>query len=239
MSAITLTFGDCAENHVGMQQLGDIHDNGFDYDDLIEITKIFKNKPYKIYDLKTKPEYSEAYVLVINKALSKPDKLYDEMLNLEWDQHALMKGRVVNKHARYNLCFDTFNQEPDYNNGKGRVVNINNTKYLKKLYNKISKYEKCNDLKIEGNYYYDVLKCGIGYHGDSERKKVIGVRLGEDMPLVYQWYLNSEPVGEKTIINLSHSDLYVMSEKAVGFDWKKRSIYTLRHAAGCKKYTQI
>ena len=30
-----------------------------------------------------------------------------------------------------------------------------------------------------------------------------------------------------------------MSEKAVGADWKLRSIYTLRHAAGAKKYTRL
>jgi hypothetical protein len=30
-----------------------------------------------------------------------------------------------------------------------------------------------------------------------------------------------------------------MSEKSTGFDWKKRSKYTLRHAAGCKKYLTI
>ena len=30
-----------------------------------------------------------------------------------------------------------------------------------------------------------------------------------------------------------------MSEKAVGSDWKKRIIYTLRHAAGCNKYLSM
>jgi len=33
---------------------------------------------------------------------------------------------------------------------------------------------------------------------------------------------------------LEDGDMYIMSEKASGFDWKKRSIYTLRHAAGEK-----
>lgn len=33
--------------------------------------------------------------------------------------------------------------------------------------------------------------------------------------------------------------MYIMSEKATGYDWKKRSIYTLRHAAGCKKYLKL
>jgi hypothetical protein len=30
-----------------------------------------------------------------------------------------------------------------------------------------------------------------------------------------------------------------MSEKATGYDWRKSSIFTLRHAAGCAKYTTI
>ncbi len=30
-----------------------------------------------------------------------------------------------------------------------------------------------------------------------------------------------------------------MSEKTVGTDWKRKNIYTLRHAAGCAKYTNI
>jgi hypothetical protein len=36
---------------------------------------------------------------------------------------------------------------------------------------------------------------------------------------------------------LNGGDLYVMSEKTTGRDWKTKSIYTLRHAAGCEKYT--
>jgi hypothetical protein len=38
---------------------------------------------------------------------------------------------------------------------------------------------------------------------------------------------------------LNHGDLYVMSEKAVGQDWKRKVIPTLRHAAGAKKYTGL
>ena len=30
-----------------------------------------------------------------------------------------------------------------------------------------------------------------------------------------------------------------MSDKAVGYDWKTRSIPTLRHAAGCKEYIDL
>ena len=41
------------------------------------------------------------------------------------------------------------------------------------------------------------------------------------------------------INSIEHGDMYIMSEKATGFDWKSKSKYTLRHAAGCQKYTDI
>ena len=42
----------------------------------------------------------------------------------------------------------------------------------------------------EGNYYYDIKKCGIGFHGDAERRKVVGIRLGDSIPLHFQWFLD-------------------------------------------------
>ena len=40
-------------------------------------------------------------------------------------------------------------------------------------------------------------------------------------------------------IGLNDGDVYIMSEKAVGADWKLRSKYTIRHAAGAKKYLSL
>jgi hypothetical protein len=37
-----------------------------------------------------------------------------EQIKLDWDQKAKMYGRVVNKSARYNLCYNLIPQEPDY-----------------------------------------------------------------------------------------------------------------------------
>jgi hypothetical protein len=77
-------------------------------------------------------------------------------------------------------------------------------------------------------------KCGgIGMHGDTERRKVFGVNLGNiERYLVFQWYLKSESVGDRCEIKLKNGDCYIMSAKAVGYDWKSRSKLTLRHGAG-------
>ena len=121
-------------------------------------------------------------------------ELFEELAKLDWDRKALMYGRVVNKHARHNLCFDDEGQEPDYENGKGRVVAYKDVPLLRELRLALGKYLKEGEtLAGEGNYYYDVDKCGIGFHGDAERKKVVAIRLcnGKCYPIEYQWFLKS------------------------------------------------
>jgi hypothetical protein len=110
---------------------------------------------------------------------------------------------------------------------------------LKKIREELGKVfgEKATNLQAEGNYYYDLEKCGIGYHGDAERKNVIAFRLGANIPLHFRWYYKNEAIGETVkITNLENGDMYVMSEKATGFDWITRMKCTLRHSAGAKKY---
>lgn len=151
--AITITFGDRAENHVGMQQIGKLADHGFTHSDLIHFANIFNeysNVTSTIYDLKElsglsdNPNVPNAYILIINNAVNEMMKefnselshndLFQEQLMLPYDKKAFMRGRVVNKHARWNLCFSDFSQEPDYENKKGTIINFEDiplTNYIK------------------------------------------------------------------------------------------------------------
>ena len=81
--------------------------------------------------------------------------------------------------------------------------------------------------------------CGIGWHGDSERRKVVAVRLGHEMDMQFCWFQDCKPVSEPLVLQLQHGDMYLMSEKAVGQDWHKRLPLTLRHAAGAAKFTSL
>ena len=253
-SSISLTFGDVAENHRGMQKIGKISDDGFDLVDLENIKNWFENngcecKIVSLHLLLDEPlrKNNEAYVLLVKNAVNillDDDNgkymLFDEQNVLEKDTKAYMYGRVVNKHARHNLCFGEDHQEPNYEEGRGRIYAFDEVPLLNKIRDKLGEIvgEKGTKLQAEGNYYYDVTKCGIGFHGDAERKKVIAFRLGVSNPLCYAWYHNSTKISDKLTINeLEHGDMYVMSEKATGFDWKCKKKYTLRHAAGCDKYT--
>jgi hypothetical protein len=188
-------------------------------------------------------EKEEAGILIIRNGVEKifgikKEEIYEEQKKLEVDKKCFMYGRVVNKHARHNLCFSDFSQEPDYENKKGRVIDFKDDriKLTNELRNKMGEMgEEFKKLNAEGNYYYDIEKTFIGAHGDSERRKVIGVRLGEEFPLYYHWYYKNEKVGELCSIEMRGGDVYIMSDKAVGNDWKCRNKYTLRHAAGYLK----
>jgi hypothetical protein len=154
------------------------------------------------------------------------------------DMKAIFRGEVKNKRARHNLCFWDRAQGPDYAAGKGRVVAFEDVPSLARMRGQIALYfgPKALQLPAEGNYYYDISKCGIGFHGDGERRIVVAVRLGKSHALEYQWHFRSKPIGERIRVRLAPGDMYAMSEKAVGRDWKRPSIPTLRHAAGAAKY---
>ena len=250
----SLTFGDVAENHKGMQKIGKFAEKGFNLNDLNRAKYWFYEKGCncKLVNLSwLLPEEAQtkenvAYILLVKGGVNAllgdengANALFLEQDELEKDTKAFMYGRVVNKYARHNLCFGETHQDPNYEKGEGTIYGFDEVPLLSQIRAKLGEVMgECGvDLQAEGNYYYDLKKCGIGYHGDTERKKVIALRLGASIPLSYRWYIRNKNDGNQMNINdLDHGDLYIMSEKATGFDWKSSSKYTLRHAAGSDKF---
>ena len=249
---ITLTFGEGANSYFRMQHVGELWSRGLNMKELKALKRAYDEAGYttELHDLVeylnpdiTEDNVQDAGVLVVRgglRAVCDPDELYVEQRALDHDKKVKMFGGVKNKKARYNLCFSDEGQEPDYEAGISRVVPYESVPLTTKLRDYLCAqcdlFEGMN-MQCEGNYYY-APSCGIGYHGDTQRKVVLGVRLGGSMSLCYEWYKNSQRCGERAELMLHHGDLFFMTEKASGFDWKKRSRYTLRHAAGSGKYTQ-
>ena len=194
--------------------------------------------------------------------------IYRELIEDTWDAEYLdrnkyrieivdgvetkVRGKRMNKRARTNLCYVAGReQEPDVWKGKGRIVDLKKKTALNLAVDRLRDMIEAGLIEIgsktkveinvvEGNRYYNLKNTGIGFHGDTERVVVICISIGcDNYPMRWQWFKDGMPVGESIDITLNCGDVYIMSEKAVGADWKLRSIYTLRHAAGAKKYTGL
>lgn len=256
----TITFGECVENHVGMVKHGQRAELGFSRDELLAASKVAEKKGFKVefHDFAEKlnkdeaallsdHDLSTACILIIRKGAKMffDEKEYPnfdkETQNTkdQVDKKAIMRGKVVNKHARWNLCYADEHQKAEIEKGKGTILAFDEVPYLKQVRKQLPDLlgKTAEALFAELNYYYDTKKCGIGYHGDTERRLVVAIRIGAPLPLHYQWYHQSKSIGDNIELSLDGGDVYIMAEKATGTDWKKRKIPTLRHAAGYdKKY---
>lgn len=247
----SITFGDRAENHAGMQLIGKEAARGFSTTELLRIPgiEVIDLTQYLPKDIDKKGQL-HANVIIIRNGVDRllgtgaSIQLLREVKSQHEDKKALMRGKVVNKHARWNNCYAEMNQVADFEKGKGTIISFNDTVWMQKLRDKLPELlgDKARNLVAETNHYYDVSKCGIGFHGDSERKIVICARLGRSdlVPMEFQWFTRNKPIGARCQLPpIYHGDIYVMSEKAVGYDWKKSSQITLRHAAGALKFRTI
>jgi len=261
---MTFTMGDSGENHVGMATVGTRAQagQGFTLQDMQRIQSqcaSLSGVRCQIHHLNSlyaagsggsglpagAPPPEDAYLAVISGFLDTKaaDDIFTEQNALSWDSKYWdsRRKKVLNKHARRNLIYDVQASSADYANKQGTVIGWNSVPKLAGAHTTISNLvgPKASNLICEGNLYYDPTKTGIGWHGDTERVKVIGLRIGATLPLCYRWWYKSKSFGKTLTLSLNHGDIYIMSEKAVGNDWKKRNTVTLRHSAGSAKYTDV
>ena len=244
----TLTFGECSENRVGNEQIGKKADEGFNLKDLEGAKKWFEEKGItcelvclndhltKKAEKATGVKADKGYILIARNGLSaivNPDDMLEEQKGVTYDRKAWMRGKVVNLKARYAICYADKGHKANYEKKEGTVVAFDKMPLLKKVREEIPNIvgKKGKGFSCEGNLYYDREKSYVSQHGDFERMKVFAVRLGKPMKLSFTWFYRNEAISDPVIFLLNHGDIYINSEKAVGPDWKRPSIITLRHAA--------
>ena len=240
---LTHTFSECVENHAGMQMIGHKRPRGFSEEHLEACRDAHGGV---IHRLEHQGHVASVWVFRggVDKLLAGTNganELYAESLAQPFDTQYYdpKKRRVFNKHGRQNNCYADQRQEPDIPNGRGTVIAFEDAPVMRRLRAELPKIlgPEADRLYAETNLYKDVrkLQVGIGFHGDTERSLVVGVRLGySSLSLRFQWYHRCKAVSNEHVIPLSHGDIYVMSHKATGGDWRSPSLHTLRHGVGRK-----
>lgn len=255
-----ITFGEVAILHTGGKEYGNgRRQNGFSCEELQNIQQLYPNQTEYISISESLPKNlqigNEAGVLIFRNQnsstidrefqlpLSKKlaDNLYGEQESIDYDEKYWdnRRQRTLNKRARLNVVFgrEAIQHSEDYK--QCTVIAYSDLPNLQKVKNNLANILgiKAHDLNAEGNkYFHD--KSGIGFHGDAERKIVICLSLGKSSTLRYQWRLpgSSNHTLQPIDIKVDHGDVYIMSEKATGYDWKSRSKVRVVHAAGHSSY---
>lgn len=254
----SLTIGNGGENHTGMEFLGKRRKKGegWTIDRLLGAKDVLENifgKKVEVFNLNELclenveiPEQQrpkDAYLMVVRNFLTKEvhENFKKELSSYEWDRKYFdtRRQKVLNKHARANVCYGKKGRAADYENKKGTIIGFDQSPLVGKLLNVVEILMNDEGLIVEGNQYDNVDKNGIGPHGDTERVLVACLRVGHAMTMKFGMFNNCLMKGKsfQTIIN--GGDLYFMSEDAVGAEWKHRSKWTWRHAAGAPKYLKM
>lgn len=252
-----LTMGEQSEIHVGCPIIGNgLANAGFTVGELVEIADKFKGSAHlcilsDALDEKDR-ECNEAGLLVIKNGLNLimqdndyADRMLVEQNATKYDTQYFdrRRQRALNKRARHNAVFgpEHIDHSEDYK--QSTVISYKEVPLLSRYRDTMPQLFgiKAQNLNTEGNFYFEN-KSGIGFHGDSERKIVICCSLGTPTTLRFCW--RAPRSKEKAYkppfdFHIEHGDIYIMSEKATGFDWRCTSKFRLVHGAGADKYIKV
>ena len=180
----------------------------------------------------------EACVMVVRpNSKATANACLREVEGIQFDTFTSARGKVLNAHTRHIAFLGEEARSPDASTGEHTVLGWSQIPATERARQELD--ELLGGLPYVRSgcalKYPDLQKCGIGWHGDGERRQTIVYRVGSSSstrPLCFQWYAQGETVGPVVRVHLEHGDYLVSSSKAVGKDWRLRKVPTLRHATG-------
>jgi hypothetical protein len=244
-----ITFGGAAILHVGGAKLGTARAEGFSVAELRTVAAAHPGAAELVMISDVLPETdraaNEAAVLILRGGArllgADPDELLREQRGVSYDRKYwdVRRRAALNKRARYNIVFGSDGQAHNEDYTEPTVQAFAGVPRLAEVRDRLPEIlgPKAADLNAEGNHYFEP-KSGIGFHGDAERRIVVCCSLGGASTLRFHWRLPGSSAHTLPAVDLriGHGNLYCMSEKATGWDWKFRSKTRVVHAAGAAKY---
>ena len=139
--AMCITFGEQSENHAGMKMYGNgLSERGYSITELEKFAKKYEDIGGKSELIRLDENIERvdpAGVLILRGGIDKimsvegyhfgSCDIYKELLELKWDDKYwdTRRSKVLNKRARWNVCFGEKGNAPDYENKMGRVIGYN------------------------------------------------------------------------------------------------------------------
>ena len=183
------------------------------------------------------PSTPDAVVLVIHTPNELADRVLEEVSKMPFAQTHVQYGKVCNSTNR-RLCYiGAFAQDADSETGQQPVRTWEQLPACKEVRDRLHSTLDDTECMVGCVLQYpDILKGGIGWHGDAERCKSLVMRLGHVLhPLWFRFFQNSDAVSTAIPVALTHGDIAIACQVAVGTNYKMRSRVTVRHATGFLK----
>jgi hypothetical protein len=171
------------------------------------------NEYFNLNDLELiKKKYNflgyEAYIYCLHDLFNGTDEAYILVVrngvSIFSDKNELYQEYMENKPLSQNISSKTFPLLREFR------------KKLPEFFGNKARSLKCKS--IRHNKYHD-----------DEKSGGIGIHLGSDISLNFQWKHKKEYVSHRFECLLENGDIYIMSQKAIGTDWREQNIPTLRH----------
>lgn len=156
------------------------------------------------------------------------NNLYQTLLAIDWDKKILLRNKVVNRVGKYAISIDDTGKEPNYEENKYRVIAYDDVEEVRDLKDNLSKIFKQDRLSCKGEYNYNHEKLKLKYQG-AKVNNMMCIHLGDPIQMSFKWYFANKPASDSMEFTLNHGDLYIMSEKATGHDYKLKKNPILKH----------
>lgn len=254
-SSIHLMFCDIANHGDKMQNVGLICDSGFTNENLSLYQKNLGSDIATIYNVKdclprTLMEIPDCYVLVIKDYFEDyVDDLWETLMTNEasqgtkitgvnWDSTRIKDGKIINNNLGYKLIFTDLRGSWKYPfspyDNRGTVYNSNFLPSLSHIQTTLQAQLGYLPV-VDGTLYYNTDECFTPLHQVKDRKKLVGLGLGETVPLQFKWFHSNIPCSETMSIPIDHGDLYIISQAAAGIHKEKQTKLFLKYGVGNNK----
>ena len=250
-TSFTLTFSDRIGNNPNYGEIGTEAPFGFTNDDIIRIYHQFSDR-CELHNLKdmlppTLQEIPDVYFLIIKNFYNDTSNQLLQILmtnenthegaitGVNWDTENFKNGKLKKNKQKYKLIFsdlyDGYKRNSSLQNEMCTVYNYMRIPQLLSI-----KYFLESILQgpfvIEGSCFYNTKECYVPMHREKEKKKLIGLHLGNTFPINFRWYHNTIHCSTVKTIQLNHGDIYIMSELATGNSKEKLTKLFIKHSEG-------
>ena len=250
-AAFTLFFGNRIEGYSNIENIGEDAPCGFTNNDILRIYSLFPENcelhnlkdmlPPTLYDipdvlfLVIKNPFKEISDQLLQILMTEEQRNNDIITGVNWDTVKYKGGQVKESKEKYRLIFtdlyDGYIRKSFHHIGYGTIYNYRRIPQLVTIKSYLELI-LLGPFVIEANCYVNKKDCYIPMHRDKERKRLCGIRLGGDFPINFRWHHGSIRCSDVKSINLSHGDVFIMSELATGYSKEKITKLFLKYSEG-------